>query len=135
MRLSVSRQSIAAPGVGLRHEDAVPENETLLALLVLNLRYVHEVINHVEGYVRDHIHTNGIENFWSVLKRGLNGTYVSVEPFHLERYVGEQVFRFNNRATKDTPLSDADRFVLAMSQISGKRLTYAALTGKVPPSC
>ncbi len=93
--------------------------------------YYHEVINHVEGYVREHVHTNGIENFWSLLKRGLNGTYVNVEPFHLDAYVGEQVFRFNNRATKDNPLNDADRFALAVSQIQGKRLTYAELTGKV----
>jgi hypothetical protein len=77
------------------------------------------------------VHTNGIENFWSLLKRGLNGTYVAVEPFHLDAYVDEQVFRFNNRATKDNPLTDADRFALALSQISGKRLTYAELTGKV----
>ena len=62
---------------------------------------------------------------------GLNGTYVSVEPFHLDAYVTEQVFRYNNRATKDNPLTDADRFVLAASQIQGKRLTYAELTGKV----
>jgi hypothetical protein len=66
-----------------------------------------------------------------LLKRGLKGTYVAVEPFHLDRYVTEQVFRFNNRATKDNPLTDADRFMLAVSQISGKRLTYAELTGKV----
>jgi hypothetical protein len=82
--------------------------------------------------VRGEVHTNGIENFWSVLKRGLNGTYVAVEPFHLGAYVDEQFFRFNNRATKDNPLNDADRFMLAVSQISGKRLTYAELTGKVP---
>ena len=93
--------------------------------------YYHEVINHVEGYVREHIHTNGIENFWSLLKRGLNGTYVNVEPFHLQAYVEEQVFRFNNRATKDNPLDDADRFLLALSQVANKRLTYAELTGKV----
>lgn len=97
----------------------------------LSTEYIHEVINHMEGYVRAHVHTNGIENFWSLLKRSLNGTYVSVEPFHLQSYVVEQTFRFNNRATKDNPLNDADRFVLAMSQIAGKRLTYAELTGKV----
>jgi hypothetical protein len=77
------------------------------------------------------VHTNGIENFWSLLKRGLRGTYVAVEPFHLARYIDEQVFRFNNRATKDNPLTDGDRFMLAVSQIEGKRLTYAELTGKV----
>jgi len=65
------------------------------------------------------------------LKRGLNGTYVAVEPFHLWRYLDEQMFRFNNRGTKDDPLNDGDRFMLAVSQISGKRLTYAELTGKV----
>lgn len=92
--------------------------------------YVHEVINHAEAYVREHVHTNGIENFWSLLKRGLNGTYVSVEPFHLDRYVVEQVFRYNNRATKDNPLNDSDRFALTVSQILGRRLTYAELTGK-----
>ena len=71
------------------------------------------------------------DNFWSLLKRSLRGTYVAVEPFNLDAYVAEQVFRFNNRATNDNPLTDADRFTLAVSQISGKRLTYAELTGKV----
>jgi hypothetical protein len=65
-----------------------------------------------------------------LLKRGLGGTYVSVEPFHLFRYLDEQMFRFNNRATKDNPLNDSDRFALALSQIVGKRLTYSELTGK-----
>ncbi len=94
--------------------------------------FVHETVNHLTEYVRGQVHTNGIENFWSLLKRGLRGTYVAVEPFHLSRYTDEQVFRFNNRATKDNPMTDADRFALAVSQISGKRLTYAELTGKVP---
>jgi transposase-like protein len=93
--------------------------------------FVHETVNHMEEYVRGNVHTQGIENFWSLLKRGLTGTYIAVEPFHLDRYVDEQVFRFNNRATRDNPLNDADRFMLAVSQISGKRLTYAELTGKV----
>ncbi|MGA8529558.1 MAG: IS1595 family transposase [Acidobacteriaceae bacterium] len=94
-------------------------------------QFVHETVNHMEEYVRGQVHTQGIENFWSLLKRGLRGTYVAVEPFHLSKYVDEQVFRFNNRATKENPLDDADRFMLAVSQISGKRLTYADLTGKV----
>ena len=64
------------------------------------------------------------------MKRGLSGTYVSVEPFHLFRYIDEQAFRFNNRATKDNPLTDADRFALALSQVAGKRLTYAQVSGK-----
>src|SRR6202043_2579763 len=97
----------------------------------LSENYVHEVVNHVQRYVDGRIHTNGLENFWSLLKRSLKGTYVCVEPFHLERYVDEQVFRYNNRATKDNPLNDSDRFVLALSQIAGKRLTYKELTGKV----
>jgi transposase-like protein len=92
--------------------------------------YVHETVNHAREYVRGQVHTQGIENFWSLLKRGLTGTYVAVEPFHLDRYIDEQVFRFNTRATKDNPLTDADRFALAVSQMTGKRLTYAELTGK-----
>ena len=96
------------------------------------LEFVHETVTHVEEYVRGNVHTQGIENFWSLLKRGLTGTYVAVEPFHLDRYLDEQMFRFNNRSTRDNPLNDADRFMLAVSQISGKRLTYAELTGKAP---
>jgi transposase-like protein len=96
-----------------------------------NMEFVHETVNHVNEYVRGQVHTQGIENFWSLLKRGLRGTYVAVEPFHLDGYVAEQVFRYNNRTTKDNPLDDGDRFTLAVSQISGKRLTYAELTGKV----
>ena len=96
-------------------------------------RYVHEVVNKTESYVRGRVHVNGVENFWSLLKRGLNGTYVAVEPFHLSRYVDEQIFRFNNRATKDNPLNDADRFDAAVRQIVNKRLTYAELTGKTEP--
>jgi transposase-like protein len=94
-------------------------------------QFIHETVNHAEEYVRGQVHTQGIENFWSLLKRTLHGTYVAVEPFHLDAYADEQAFRFNNRATKDNPLDDADRFMLAVSQISGKRLTYAELTGKV----
>jgi transposase-like protein len=92
--------------------------------------FIHETVNHMEEYVRGQVHTQGIENFWSLLKRGLKGTYVAVEPFHLDRYVDEQMFRYNNRATRDNPLNDADRFMLAVSQIAGKRLTYKELTGK-----
>jgi transposase-like protein len=93
--------------------------------------FVHETVNHLEEYVRGEVHTQGIENFWSCLKRTLKGTYVAVEPFHLDAYVDEQAFRYNNRRTKDNPLDDSDRFLLALSQISGRRLTYAELTGKV----
>jgi transposase-like protein len=97
----------------------------------LHWRYVHEIVNKTESYVRGRVHVNGTENFWSLLKRGLNGTYVAVEPFHLFRYVDEQVFRYNNRGTKENPLNDADRFDAAVRQIVGKRLTYAELTGKI----
>ena len=93
--------------------------------------YMHQVVDHAEKYVDGKIHTNGLENFWSLLKRGLKGTYVSVEPFHLFRYLDEQTFRYNNRATEDNPMNDADRFDLALSQIAGKRLTFAEVTGKV----
>ena len=88
--------------------------------------YAHQVINHAVAYVDGKIHTNTLENFWSLLKRGLHGTYVSVEPFHLFRYLDEQAFRYNNRKQLD----DAGRFSLVVSQIVGKRLTYASLTGK-----
>lgn len=94
-------------------------------------RYIHEVVSHTDEYVRGQVHTNGMENFWSLLKRTLKGSYVAVEPFHLERYVDEQVFRFNNRSTKDNPIDDRDRFDLAMFGIVGKRLTFAEVTGKV----
>lgn len=97
----------------------------------LNHKYVHDVVNHMQAYVKGRVHTNGIENFWSLLKRSLSGTYVAVEPFHLERYVDEQAFRFNNRGSADKPMNDGDRFAKALSQIVGKRLTYAEVTGKV----
>ena len=92
--------------------------------------YIHEVVNHAQQYVRGRVHTNGIENFWALLKRGLNGTYVAVEPFHLDRYLDEQVFRYNNRGTRENPLTDADRFDLAVRNLVGRRLTYKELTGK-----
>ena len=92
--------------------------------------FAHKVVDHAVQYVDGRVHTNGLENFWSLLKRGINGTYVSVEPFHLFRYLDEQTFRYNNRATEDNPLNDADRFSYGMSHIVGKRLTYAGLTGK-----
>ncbi len=110
-------------GTAVYTDDAVPYDK-------LHWRFVHEVVNHANEYVRGQVHTNGLENFWSLLKRTLRGTYVAVEPFHLERYVDEQVFRYNNRATKENPLTDADRFSLALTQIANKRLTYAELTGK-----
>jgi transposase-like protein len=90
----------------------------------------HEVINHAIEYVNGHVHTNGIENFWSLLRRTLSGTYVSVEPIHLQAYIHEQVYRFNLRSRSDEKITNADRFALALSNIGGQRLTWKELTGK-----
>jgi transposase-like protein len=87
--------------------------------------FIHDFIDHAEAYARGAVHTNGMENFWSLMKRSLKGTYVSVEPFHLQAYADEQAFRFNERES-----TDAERFVMVMKQIVGRRLTYDELTGK-----
>lgn len=88
--------------------------------------YIHEMVNHdTEEYVRGNVHCNGIENFWALLKRSIQGTYVSVEPFHLFRYVDEQAFRFNTRL----PKTDAERFSYLLTKCVGKRLTYEQLIG------
>jgi transposase-like protein len=96
----------------------------------LDKEYVHQIVDHAERYVDGQVHTNSLENFWSLLKRGLKGTYVAVEPFHLFRYLDEQCFRFNNRGNKEKPVNDGERFTMLLSQVAGKRLTYSALTGK-----
>jgi hypothetical protein len=97
-------------------------------------RFTHSVVDHLTTYVDGNVHTNGLENFWSLLKRGIGGTYISVEPFHLFRYVDEQAFRFNNRKDADgEPLTDAQRFDIAVRQAIGKRLTWNQLTGKETP--
>jgi transposase-like protein len=88
--------------------------------------FQHEVVDHAVEYVRGEVHTNGLENFWSLVKRGLNGTYISVEPFHLFRYLDEQAFRYNHRK-----MSDGERFDIMVRQIVGKRLTWNQLTGKI----
>jgi transposase-like protein len=103
--------------------------DALLSYEGLASDYAHQVIDHAVQYVDGQIHTNGLENFWSLLKRTISGTYVSVEPFHLFRYLDEQAYRFNTRK-----LTDAQRFVMGMKQITGKRLTFAELTGKVEDS-
>jgi transposase-like protein len=92
--------------------------------------YEHQVIDHAERYVDGHVHTNGLENFWSLFKRQLKGTYISVEEFHLFRYLDEQVFRYNYRKLAH----DGLRFEHVASHILGKRLTYAEVTGKVGTS-
>lgn len=88
--------------------------------------FEHQVVDHAVQYVDGRVHTNGLENFWSLLKRGISGTYVSVEPFHLFRYLDEQAYRYNNRR-----MNDGERFSLAVSGIVGKRVTFDQLTGKV----
>jgi transposase-like protein len=93
--------------------------------------YIHNVIDHAEAYADGTVHTNGLENFWSLLKRAIKGTYVSVELFHLFRYLDEQSFRFNHREG-----TDSMRFALALKGILNKRLTYTALTGsELPETC
>ena len=91
----------------------------------LEQEYIHKVIDHAECYAKGHVHKNGLENFWALLKRGIRGTYVSVEPSHLFRYLDEQAFRFNER--KD---NDAGRFVKVVAGIVGKGLRYSKLIGK-----
>jgi transposase-like protein len=100
--------------------------DALMSYDGLTRQYGHKVIDHAEKYVDGQVHTNGLENFWSLLKRGISGTYVSVEPFHLFRYLDEQTFRYNNRDA----LNDGERFHRAMQHVANRRLTYSELTGK-----
>jgi transposase-like protein len=100
------------------YTDALPSYNALAT------NYVHEAIDHAECYVRGAVHTNGMENFWSLLKRSISGTYVSVDAPHLQRYVDEQAFRFNERK-----LDDSQRFNLVLPGVIGKRLTYKSLIG------
>lgn len=111
-------QQAVAPGANL-YSDALRSYEGL------DVDYEHQVIDHAEAYVNGQVHTNGLENFWSLLKRGLGGTYISVQPYHLFRYLDEQVYRYNNR--KD---SDAARFAGVLQMVDGRRVTYKELTGK-----
>jgi hypothetical protein len=99
--------------------------DALKSYLGLSADYTHETVDHTIEFVRDHVHTNNVENFWSLLKRTLKGTYVSVDPIHLDRYLDEQTFRFNER--KD---NDGGRFRKVVSSVAGKRLTYVELIGE-----
>lgn len=101
------------------HTDALPSYESLQD------EYIHKTVDHAQAYVLENVHTNGMENIWSLLKRGIKGTYVSVEPFHLFRYLDEQAFRFNLRK-----LTDSERFRAFLVVVSGKRLTYDKLIGE-----
>jgi transposase-like protein len=110
------------------HKNVEPESklytDAFQSYRGLTPEYFHDFVDHTESYVRGNVHTNGLENFWSLFKRCIKGTHVSIEPFHMVRYLDAECFRFNNRS-----LNDAQRFVLALGGISGKRLTYEALTG------
>lgn len=111
-------QEHVAPG-GTVYTDA------LSSYAGLGKDYTHETVDHAVEYVNGQVHSNGIENFWSLLKRGLHGTYVSVEPFHLFRYLDERMFTFNTR-----DLTDLGRFTYTLGSVAGRRLTYTDLTGK-----
>src|SRR5713226_2019097 len=122
---NVQRETLQAEIYKHVEEGSEVFTDAWVAYTGLDRDYVHGVIDHAEAYVNGQIHTNGIENFWSLLKRGLKGTYISVEPFHLFRYLDEQAFRYNNRKT-----NDAGRFIDVMSGVTGKRVTYKKLIGK-----
>jgi len=108
-------------------ENVAPGSELMTDALKsydgLDSEYAHKVIDHAEAYVDGNVHTNRLENFWSLLKRSIKGTYVSVEPFHLFRYLDEQSFRFNERKA-----TDQERFQQVLGAIAGKRLTWNKLT-------
>ena len=87
--------------------------------------FIHDFVNHAETYLRGNVHTNGLENFWSLFKRCIHGTHVSIEPFHMFRYLDAECFRFNNRT-----MEDGGRLVEVVKGITGKRLTYKALIGQ-----
>jgi len=119
------RKRVLAPEV-LQHvtEGSEVFTDSLPSYKQLGEKYIHQVIDHAEAYAKGKVHTNGLENFWSLLKRGIKGTYVSVEPFHLFRYLDEQSYRFNTRK-----MDDGERFVRALHGIVGKRVMYKSLVG------
>src|SRR5205823_2888636 len=100
--------------------------DELQSYIGLGKDFDHRTVNHAVQYVDGNVHTNFIENFWSLLKRGLHGTYVSVEPFHLFRYLDERMFTFNEREA-----TDAERFNKVLGMAAGRRLTFAQVTGKI----
>jgi transposase-like protein len=109
-------RAIAAPGSAV-YTDALRSYDGLAS------DYVHQVVDHAVEYVRDSVHTNGMENYWSLFKRTLKGTYVSVDPTHLNAYVVEQTYRFNERKGVD-----GSRFRKVLRAVTGKRITYRELT-------
>ncbi len=128
-----NRKKKALQGEVRKHVEAGSAlySDALKSYQGLASEYAHQVIDHAVAYVDGEVHTNGMENFWSLLKRSISGTYVSVEPYHLFRYLDEQTFRYNNRKdAQGETLTDFDRFKMAASQIVGKRVTWDQLTGK-----
>jgi transposase-like protein len=121
---STNRETLHAEVKNTVEKGANLFSDEWLSYRGLDESYIHEVINHSIEYVKGSVHTNGIENFWALLKRTLKGTYVSVEPFHLSRYLAEQTFRFNERKG-----NDKERFLGVLKAVSGKRLTYDELRG------
>ena len=128
-----NRQKTALQAKVKKHVEAGAAlyTDALLSYEGLAGTYAHDVVDHAVEYVSERVHTNGRENFWSLLKRSVDGIYVSIEPFHLFRYLDEQTFRYNNRMALD----EQGRFELAMSNVAGKRLTYRELIGETgtPP--
>ncbi len=117
-------EKYVAPGSAIYTDD-------FMSYVGLPDHFDHQFVDHAERYVHGKVHANGLENFGSLLKRGLKGTYISTEPFHLFRYLDEQMFRYNNCATKDHFVGDGDHFEMVLSHVLGKRLTYAEVIGKV----
>jgi transposase-like protein len=115
-------RAAAEPGSTINTDSLASYND-------LKADYVHQFVDHAVEFVRDNVHTNGMENFWSLFKRALKGTYVSVEPAHLNAYTVEQTFRFNER--KDV---DGGRFRKVLGAVTGKRVTYKELTNHVSPA-
>ena len=116
---NTKRETLQREILRVKHGSKVYTDEAV-GYDLLRRRYVHDTVNHAETYVNGQVHTNSLENFWSLMKRNLSGTYVAVEPFHLDRYLDEQMFRFNNRINQ----TDADRYNKLVSQIVGKQLTF-----------
>jgi transposase-like protein len=126
---NIKRRTLAPEVRAVVQPGADVFSDALASYNDLSRDYTHQVIDHAETYVKGKVHTNGLENFWSLLKRAIKGTYVSVEPFHLFRYLDEQSYRFNAR--KGT---DGSRFVAALRTIIGRRLTYKQLIGDGLPA-
>jgi transposase-like protein len=125
---STKRRTLQSYVRDIVDEGASVYTDALPSYVGLEGDFDHRVVDHAKRYVDGNVHTNCIENFWALLKRGLHGTYISVEPFHLFRYLDERMFTFNMR-----DLTDLGRFTLALEGIAGRRLTYLGLTGKMIP--